>query len=100
MYVVAPLVVFLLLSAAVLLYEPRTSWRRLVLSASVLWGVLVTAITELLSAFSLLTSGWVFIYWTLIALALAIGIALILRLQRKTPAILSLRLADLRQRGT
>lgn len=86
MFVVIPLFCFCLM--ALVLYQRAKqraalpSWRRAVLSASVIWGSLLTIITELLSLFSLLTFGWVLALWLVATLVAA---ALYLRLRRGEP---------------
>jgi hypothetical protein len=40
-----------------------TRWRSSFLSAAVTWGLTVTAITELLSLFGLITFGWLLTFW-------------------------------------
>jgi hypothetical protein len=56
-----PLIALLLL---VLICRQRGSgWRGAILSASVIWGTLLTAITEVLSWFSGLNLGWLVVCW-------------------------------------
>jgi len=48
------------------------SWRRAILIASVFWGVILVLITELLSAFELLTFPWLLAAWGLVAVTLCV----------------------------
>jgi 4-amino-4-deoxy-L-arabinose transferase-like glycosyltransferase len=48
--------------------KPTPSWRRILLTTSIIWGVLLTAITEILSFFNALTFGWDAILWVLISI--------------------------------
>jgi Dolichyl-phosphate-mannose-protein mannosyltransferase len=50
-----------------------TRWRAAFLAAAVTWGLTVTAVTETLSLFRLLTFGWLLTLW-LVALAIAVAI--------------------------
>ena len=50
----------------------RSCWRNSFLSASVIWALLVTISTELLSIFHAITFGWLVFVWGLIALILLI----------------------------
>ena len=45
--------------------QNSSCWRSSILSASILWGVLLTAITELLSIFNSITPAWVLGLWGL-----------------------------------
>jgi len=50
----------------------RSCWRHSFLSASIMWALLLTIITELLSIFHSVTFGWLVFVWGLIAFILAV----------------------------
>jgi len=81
MFVIVPLLCFVFLFA--IFYEKSwengdsSRWRTCFLSASLAWGVLLTAITELLSVLSLLTFGWLLALWGLASLITFIYLALV-----------------------
>lgn len=68
MFTVLPLlsIVFLFLIFA----SSQRSWRHSFLAALIIWGVILTAITELLSLLKLLTFSWLLVLW----LAIDIGL--------------------------
>jgi hypothetical protein len=65
MFVLLPIFAFVLLFLNVYSRRKRC-WRSSFLISSLVWGVLVTAITEILSIFQLLTFGWLSGTWLLI----------------------------------
>lgn len=68
MFALLPLAVLILLF---LIYRQKNySWRSAILSSAVVWGVLLTTITELLSIYKLLTFGGLLGLWGLITLGL------------------------------
>ena len=69
MFVVFPLIAALLL---ILIFQvSEHSWRRAVLDAAIIWGVLVAGLTEVLSSFQALTWGWIGGLWGCIVIGLA-----------------------------
>lgn len=64
----------LLFTSLVLIFlvfdNPERDWRSSVLSAGVVWGVLVTFFTEFLSLLQIITFGWVLALWLLTNIAL------------------------------
>jgi 4-amino-4-deoxy-L-arabinose transferase-like glycosyltransferase len=79
MLVVLPLIGFCCLgfayAQATRKQKPLPEWRRIFLAAAVLWGVVLTGITEILSFFTALTFGWDVALWLLISVT-ALAIAL------------------------
>lgn len=69
MHTVVPLLAFILLF--LIFYKIERCWRSSVLSAAVVWGVLVTLLTEILSSFRLLKFDWLLGLWILITIILA-----------------------------
>ena len=67
MFVILPLLSLVLL---VLIFRHTESWRISVLSGAVVWGVLVTAITEILSIFKLITFSSVLAIWAIVNIIL------------------------------
>ena len=63
-----PLISLILLF--LIFWSPDKDWRSAALSAAIVWGVLVTAFTEILSLFRFLTSGSVLALWLLAIVAL------------------------------
>jgi hypothetical protein len=57
-----------------------TRWRAAMLAAAVTWGLTVTALTEALSPFRLLTFGWLLTLWLA---ALLVAVALCARVSRR-----------------
>ncbi len=62
--ILALLPVLCWLLVALALNKKGLCWRRSFLSASVLWGFTLTAVTEALSIFKLLTFSWLLVCWT------------------------------------
>ena len=54
-------------------YRRSGCWRASILSAAIVWGVALTAITEGLSVFRLLSFGWVLAAWLALVAALALN---------------------------
>jgi 4-amino-4-deoxy-L-arabinose transferase-like glycosyltransferase len=65
MFIILPVVAFIFLF---LLFNQTESWRSSVLSAALIWGVLVTGITEVLSLFRLITLNSVLTIWVIITI--------------------------------
>jgi 4-amino-4-deoxy-L-arabinose transferase-like glycosyltransferase len=63
MFVILPLISFILLF--LVLYRKNSCWRSVGLLSSLVWGILLTTITETLSFFNLLSFGWLLSLWTL-----------------------------------
>jgi hypothetical protein len=55
-----------LITIFLLINKKRNLWRNSLIFASIYWGILVTAITEILSFFSLINFGWILGTWVLI----------------------------------
>ncbi|MCC5624725.1 hypothetical protein LC574_26910, partial [Nostoc sp. CHAB 5715] len=53
-----------------LINKKRTDWRESLILAFTYWGILLTAITEFLSLFKLITFGWILGTWGLICIIL------------------------------
>ncbi|MBI4843166.1 MAG: hypothetical protein HY809_02425 [Nitrospirae bacterium] len=70
MYILLPVIAFAFLF--LLLRRGDASLRESFLSASVIWALILTAITEGLSVFSLLTLGWVASAWAAAVILLAV----------------------------
>lgn len=68
MFNVLPLLSLVLLF--LIFASSKRSWRDSLLAALIIWGVILTAITELLSLLKLLTFGWLLVLW----LAIDIGL--------------------------
>jgi hypothetical protein len=72
MFVLIPLICFgfIYFSFYVKSYEDddRSCWRNSFLSASIIFGFLITTITEILSIFHLITFGWILGFWILFTL--------------------------------
>ncbi|MFQ3616993.1 MAG: hypothetical protein SNJ57_17185 [Cyanobacteriota bacterium] len=86
MYLILPFVFVCLF-----LYRLKYScWRRSFLSASIYFSVALTVITELLSALNLLTRGWVFAAWLLLAGVLLLLLLLAFRRTQFKPQFKSL----------
>ncbi len=66
MLVLLPLLSLILLFLSA--WSPDREWRSAVLSAAVIFGVLVTASTEILSLFRLITFGLVLSFWLLVTI--------------------------------
>ena len=100
MFVVIPIFCFCLIALVVyqMAKQPAAlpSWRRSLLSAVVIWGVLLTALTELLSLFSLLTFGWVLALWLVATLATG---TLYLWLKRREPWLKAVSFSGLSPRA-
>jgi 4-amino-4-deoxy-L-arabinose transferase-like glycosyltransferase len=71
MFVLLPLVSFALLFL-IFSYRKDSCWRSSILLSAMLWGVLLTVITEILSFFKLLSFGWVLGLWVLSSLGLGL----------------------------
>lgn len=68
MFILLLLIPFILLF---LIFRKRDAcWRSEALSAAVVWGLLLTAITEFLSIFTLLTFGWLLGLWGSVSIVL------------------------------
>lgn len=63
-----PLILVSIIFHSISSEQASSSWRASILSASILWGVLLTAITEILSAFNAITPAWVAGLWGMAAL--------------------------------
>ncbi len=91
MFVVLPVLCFCGIALAVYQAANRPdrlpSWRRSFLLACVIWGVVLLAITEVLSAFTILTFGWLLALWALGCLA-ALALNLWLRRGKLFPGML------------
>lgn len=74
LYSVVVLLPFCLLFIA--FYGKEADWRQVFLSASVIWGVILAAITEILSLFHLINRPWLLGAWLLISGAIALFLAL------------------------
>jgi hypothetical protein len=55
------------------LHRRSGSWRTAVVGAAIVWGVAVTALTEGLSLFRMLSAGWVAAAWIGVVAVLAVG---------------------------
>lgn len=71
MFVLLPLVSFVLV-VLILSSRKNSCWRSSILLSAMLWGVLLTAITEILSFFKLLSFGWVLGLWVLSSIGLGL----------------------------
>lgn len=75
MFIIIPftcfIFIFLIFYVRLKNLENLICWRTSFLSASVVWGVLLTVITEILSIFRLLTFGWLLGLWILAIFILA-----------------------------
>ncbi len=69
MFIFFPLIALILLF--LIFYKRDDDWRNSTLSASIVWGVFLTLVTEILSSFKLLRFGWLFGGWGLLILILA-----------------------------
>lgn len=58
------------------IYRKEADWRQVFLSASVIWGVLLAAITEILSVFHLINRPWLLGAWLLVSGAIALFLVL------------------------
>lgn len=76
MFVVIPLLsfyfIFLIFYKRLNRLSNLPCWRSAFLSASIVWAVILTAITELLSVLSLITFNWVLTSWGLVCIASAL----------------------------
>jgi len=76
MFVVIPLLsfyfIFLIFYKRLNRLSSLPCWRSAFLSASIVWAVILTAITELLSVLSLITFNWVLTSWGLVCIASAL----------------------------
>ncbi|HEX9035474.1 MAG TPA: glycosyltransferase family 39 protein [Ktedonobacterales bacterium] len=95
MLALLPLVCFVALCLGFLLYEPRVSWRRALLSAGVVWGVVVTIITEALNGLTALTFAGVLVAWLLALTIVALVVVALFRLRPQSIAVLDTRLRAL-----
>jgi 4-amino-4-deoxy-L-arabinose transferase-like glycosyltransferase len=68
MFILLLLVPFFLLF--LIFYKREICWRSAALSSAVVWGLLLSTITELLSIFTLLTLGWILGLWGLASIVL------------------------------
>ncbi len=68
------------------------SLRECFLFIAILWGVSVTIITEILSAFSLITSGWLVVFWCVVLLGSTCFVITLIKRQRFVVLSPSLRL--------
>ncbi len=68
------------------------SLRECFLFIAILWGVSVTAITEILSAFSSITSGWLVVFWCVVLLGATCFVITLMKRQRLVVLSPSLRL--------
>jgi 4-amino-4-deoxy-L-arabinose transferase-like glycosyltransferase len=59
-----------LITIFLLVNKNRNNWRASLILASTYWGIILTAITELLSFFKLITFGWILGTWVLICIIL------------------------------
>ena len=88
MLVIIPLVCFVCILLAVHRAAYRSgaqpSWRQSVLTACVIWGVFLTAVTECLSYFTALTFGWVLALWSLASI---IALSFFFWLGRQQPSV-------------
>jgi hypothetical protein len=77
MFIFFPLFSLLIL---VLIFSKRgNDWRNSILLAALVWGMILTIITEILSIFTLLTFNWLLGLWVLVSLILAFNYLVILR---------------------
>jgi hypothetical protein len=58
------------------------SLRECLLFIAILWGVSVTVITEILSAFSLITPGWLVVFWCVVFLGATCFVVTLMKRQR------------------
>jgi hypothetical protein len=68
------------------------SLRECFLFIAILWGVSVTIITEILSAFSLITFGWLVVFWCVVLLGATCFVITLMKRQRLIVLSPSLRL--------
>ncbi|MEH2425335.1 MAG: hypothetical protein V7K48_31860 [Nostoc sp.] len=68
MFIILPLASFI--AIFLLINQIRTDWRESLILSSTYWGILLTAITEVLSFFKLITFGWILGTWGLIFIIL------------------------------
>ena len=68
MFIFLPLIS--LITIFLLINKNRTDWRDSLILTSTYWGILLTAITEFLSFFKLITFGWILGTWGLICIIL------------------------------
>jgi hypothetical protein len=87
MAVTVALICFVLLFAIGLTYMVKqpltTSWRVSFLSASLVWGVYLATVTEILSLLHLLTVAYIFACWMAFAIALQAWMLTLLRKRRR-----------------
>src|SRR5262245_29168670 len=57
-------------------------WRECFLFIAILWGVSVTIITEILSAFSSITFGWLVVFWCVVLLGATCFVITVTKRQR------------------
>jgi uncharacterized membrane protein len=65
--VALPLLCFVLIFLNLRGRASENDWRRSFLEAAVIWGLLLTAVTEVLSFFGSLSRGWVVAFWLLVS---------------------------------
>lgn len=70
--------------------EDSACWRDAYLSASIIWGIILTVITEFLSTLSLITLNWVLLSWGLVCITSAI---IYYRLNRTQKLVIRFRLS-------
>src|SRR5215470_3236856 len=58
------------------------SLRECFLFVALLWGVSVTVITEILSAFSLITFGWLVVFWCVVLLGVTCFVITLMKRQK------------------
>jgi hypothetical protein len=68
MFIILPLIS--LITLFLLINKKRTDWRGSLILAITYWGILLTAITEFLSLFKLITFGWILGIWGLTCIIL------------------------------
>lgn len=68
MFIFLPLIS--LITIFLLINKKRTNWCDSLILAITYWGILLTAITEFLSIFKLITFGWILVTWGLICITL------------------------------
>jgi len=71
MLAIVPLLCFVLIFLNICKRSDRPDWRGSLLGASVIWGMLLTAITEALSALQALTFEWLLGAWGAVGIGLA-----------------------------
>ncbi len=71
MFAIVPILCFVLIFLNICKRSDRSDWRSSLLGASVTWGVLLTAITEALSALQALTFEWLLGAWGAVGIGLA-----------------------------